>query len=353
MAFVSSFPIISTPRSSLATRRLSLCMSVEPSTANKSDVAGTKAWDLTLISPSKINIFLRIVRKRPDGFHDLASLFQSISLHDKLYFSEKSSSASEPHKDTLECNIAGIPTDSSNLILKAISNYRQHTNIQKYYHVRVEKRIPHQAGLGGGSSNAATTLWAMNELNRRLCSTPELIEFGAEFGSDISFFFSNGTAYCTGRGEIIRNMQLPMDHQFRNMKCYIIKPLEGLSTKLVFQKFSIDDCSPLDALTMLNDFQLENDSCTLNLQALKPNFINDLESPSFQIMPSLLRLKEKLYNAGFQIVLMSGSGTSIFCLGEPVGFDFSHFQSSFSVENNVRVFEANFINRPSSESWYE
>jgi len=150
-------------------------------------------WDIHVTSPAKINIFLRILRKREDGFHELASLFQAISLSDRLSLR----SQSELAKDSMECNMPGVPTDSSNLILKALDVFRKNTGTKEFFHVRLEKNVPMEAGLGGGSANAASALWAINELSGRPATNAQLAEYGAEFGSDISFFFSNGTAYCT------------------------------------------------------------------------------------------------------------------------------------------------------------
>lgn len=277
--------------------------------------------DLRLASPGKINLFLRITRKRPDGtshavppqssthpqivhtvsnspsilrhcrtcpgFHELASLFQSISLHDTLHFTLKTGTDPDAIIDTLECDTPGVPTDSSNLVLKALAKFRERTGTSVYFHVRLDKRIPHEAGLGGGSSNAATALWAANELTGRPATPAMLAEFGAEFGSDISFFLSSGTAYCTGRGEIIEDIPYLGD---RNL--YIVKPAEGLSTGLVFKNFDIDSCSTDDPRELLSSIQRDMDTA---------HFVNDLERPSFMIMPRLQHLKESLHREGFKV----------------------------------------------------
>ncbi len=143
---------------------------------------------LTLNSPAKVNLFLRILRRRSDGYHDLASLFQAISLYDTIHF------ALSDH-DELTCDKPGIPTDSTNLILKAADLFRRKTGLKFGLKAHLEKRIPHEAGLGGGSSNAATTLWALNQLHGQPASPDELIAWSGEIGSDITFFLSHGTAY--------------------------------------------------------------------------------------------------------------------------------------------------------------
>lgn len=304
-------------------------MAVPPLLPEPSSVVNPDEWDLRLGSPSKINLFLRVMGKRPDGksqnasltpnplheslkspsppmitqtppnfhslstgYHELASLFQSISLKDDVYFSKKTHSDPNPQADSLECDNPDIPTDDSNLILRALSKFRQHTGIGHYFRIRLEKRIPHEAGLGGGSSNAATALWAANELSDRPCSTKQLAELGAEFGSDISFFLSNGTAYCTGRGEILE--ELP---RLKPQTLYVVKPKEGLSTKEVFQNLRLDECSERDPKELLEKMQKG---------VIFADFVNDLEKPSFKLIPRLAEIKEKLYYAGFNVSLLPG-----------------------------------------------
>lgn len=221
------------------------------------------------------------------GYHELASLFQSISLHDILYFSRKTDEDEDPDLDTLECDTPGVPTDSSNLVIQALDKFREKTGIVTRFRIRLEKKIPHEAGLGGGSGNAATALWAANVLSDRPCSTNELAEFGAEFGSDISFFLSSGTAYCTGRGEILE--ELP---RLSPQTLYIIKPKEGLSTAAVFKNLDTTNCSTRDPRELLEKMQKG---------VIFADFVNDLEVPSFKINPRLGELKEKLYEEGFNV----------------------------------------------------
>lgn len=124
---------------------------------------------LSVFSPSKINLFLRILRRRSDGFHDLASLFHVIDLGDQMAFAPI-----EDKKDRLTCNFDDIPTDENNLVIKALNLFRNKTGSKQCFEIDLQKNVPHGAGLGGGSANAATTLWAANKLNgnvkNRFCS---------------------------------------------------------------------------------------------------------------------------------------------------------------------------------------
>lgn len=221
------------------------------------------------------------------GFHELASLFQTISLHDDIYFSKKTPEDPSPTTDTLECDTPGVPTDESNLVLKALATYRRRMRTEDYFRVRLIKRIPHEAGLGGGSANAATALWAANVAAGSPCSIQQLAEFGAEFGSDVSFFLSNGTAYCTGRGEILE--EIP---RMKPQTLYIVKPKEGLSTKEVFQELRLEECSDRNPRELLEK---------MRKGVIFADFVNDLEKPSFRLMPKLAELKQKLYDAGFNV----------------------------------------------------
>jgi 4-diphosphocytidyl-2-C-methyl-D-erythritol kinase len=268
---------------------------------------------LSLISPAKINVFLKVVGKRPDGFHDLASLFQTIDLKDTLHFA-----LADEDEMTSTCKY--LPRDPSNLIFRAAELFRRKSGKQFGLHVHIVKRIPQQSGLGGGSSNAATTLWGINELFGRPYSTEELQEWSAELGSDVPFFFSQGTAYCTGRGEILRPLE-PLPHQ----KVWIVKPDQGLSTPEVFQNLRVTELPLRDPERTLE-----------NILKGKMECYNDLELPAYSLFPELKDIKEKLGQAS-----MTGSGSALFCLGKPPLRKIPH----------TRTFSAAFINRQGN-SWY-
>jgi 4-diphosphocytidyl-2-C-methyl-D-erythritol kinase len=273
---------------------------------------------LVLRSPAKINLFLRILGRRADNYHELASLFQTIDLFDILTLTLCSSS------DRLSCTDPTIPLDETNLVSKGIELFRKKTHLKFYLNVHIEKNIPQQAGLGGGSSNAATILWGLNELLQKPATMQQLMKWGGEIGSDVSFFLSQGTAYCTGRGEVIQPIA-----QLKNQKLVIVKPKEGLSTPLVYKNVKLEKIPHWDPYSAL---QVVSEG--------KSFYKNDLEISAFEIMPSLLNLKNELVKSGFDNVLMSGSGTAFFCTGKSSGIDKNHFSH-----------QAQFINR-SKEAWF-
>lgn len=273
---------------------------------------------ITLLSPAKVNLFLRVVGRRPDGYHELASLFQTVNLCDTLQFELAD-------KDELICDVPGVPADHSNLILKAIELFRRKTGKEFGVKVVLDKKIPPQSGLGGGSSNAATTLWALNQLNGEPASVGELQSWGAEIGSDVPFFLSQGTAYCTGRGEKVRNLDpLP------KVSMCLVQPGQGLPTPMIYQRLNLDELSSRDPENALGEF----------LQGSE-DYFNDLEEPAFALLPRLALLKQSILEQGFEHVMMTGSGSALFCVGDRVP----------KVGGDVRHYIVEYLNRPESE-WY-
>lgn len=134
-----------------------------------------------LFSPCKINLFLRILRKREDGYHDLASLFQAIGFGDNLELTP----INDVKADEFTCNMEGVPTDSTNLVLRAIQLMRDKTGVEQYFFTNLIKECPAQAGLGGGSANAATAMWGVNELMGRPATLEQVrVERAVLFGCD-------------------------------------------------------------------------------------------------------------------------------------------------------------------------
>ncbi|KAL7539255.1 hypothetical protein ACHAWF_006352 [Thalassiosira exigua] len=326
---------------SSAARRTSLLRTAAVDDAVEEASTASPSKSLTLFSPCKINLFLRILRKRPDGFHDLASLFQAVGFGDTLRLSLL---AEGSEGDEFSCNMEGVPTDSSNLVLRALELMRRRTGREDaFFDADLVKRVPAQAGLGGGSANAATAMWGANELLGRPATLDELIEWSGELGSDITFFLSRGTAYCTGRGEIMTPIDPPLPS---GAKLSIVKPDLGLSTPKVFGALDYDGLSSEDPEALRDVF--------LNEGVVKTDdkyYINDLEQPAFDCLPELKALKDELLGVdGFDHVMMSGSGTSIFCIGEPA--DKEGFMKEFDGRVGVSVFNAEFINREEG-CWFE
>ncbi|KAH6814279.1 kinase [Perilla frutescens var. frutescens] len=291
---------------------------------------------LTLFSPCKINVFLRITGKRADGYHDLASLFHVISLGDKIKFSLSPSKST----DRLSTNVPGVPLDERNLIIKALNLFRKKTGVDNYFWIHLDKKVPTGAGLGGGSSNAATALWAANQFSGCVATEKDLQEWSGEIGSDIPFFFSHGSAYCTGRGEVVEDIAPPIP---LDLPMVLIKPQEACPTGEVYKRLRMDQTSQIDPLVLLEKISkggISQDVC-----------VNDLEPPAFEVVPSLKRLKQRIAAAGrgqYDAVFMSGSGSTIVGVGSPDPPQFLYDDDDYT---NVFLSEAKFITR-SPNQWY-
>nr|ABP96842.1 4-diphosphocytidyl-2-C-methyl-D-erythritol kinase [Salvia miltiorrhiza] len=291
---------------------------------------------LTLFSPCKINVFLRITGKRADGFHDLASLFHVISLGDKIKFSLSPSKST----DRLSTNVPGVPLDERNLIIKALNLFRKKTGVDNYFWIHLDKKVPTGAGLGGGSSNAATALWAANQFSGCVASEKDLQEWSGEIGSDIPFFFSHGAAYCTGRGEVVEDIPPPVP---LDLPMVLIKPQEACPTGEVYKRLRMNQTSQIDPLVLLEKISkggISQDVC-----------VNDLEPPAFEVVPSLKRLKQRIAAAGrgqYDAVFMSGSGSTIVGVGSPDPPQFVYDDDEYK---NVFLSDAKFITR-SAHQWY-
>jgi len=223
---------------------------------------------------AKINWALRVTGKRGDGYHDIETVFQTISLHDTLTFT-----ASD--RLTLTCDDPAIPTDDTNLVVRAARGH----NVA----IALRKRIPAGGGLGGGSSDAAATLAALGINNPAAALS---------LGSDVPFFFTGGTAYAVGRGEIIT--PLP---PVRGVPLLLVIPHERVSTASAYamlRRFS----PPLGMeryRAMIED----------GLLAHASELINDFEEPVFDAVPRLRHLKSRMIEAGAAWAAMSGSGSTI------------------------------------------
>jgi 4-diphosphocytidyl-2-C-methyl-D-erythritol kinase len=247
---------------------------------------------LSFYSPAKINLFFHVIKKRVDGYHDIASIIQAIDLFDRIDIKIS-------QKDQWTCSDQHLPMDfHHNLVIKALFLFRQKTQISTPLSIHLEKKIPIESGLGGGSSNAATILWALNELFHRPLSLEELITLGGQIGSDVPFFFSLGTAFCESRGEKVENFSLP----YRIFGTLVLSPF-GISTKKAYSFFH-------------HFSKKEMGKILLSYKQGKPLFFNDLESAVFDFEPRLYERKKELLRKGFSQVTMTGSGSAFFCFGK-------------------------------------
>ena len=283
---------------------------------------------LTLFSPAKANLFFKILFKRKDGYHEIASLFQTLNFGDILTFS-----LSNHKKDEFTSEGIQLTLDfSQNLIGKALFLFRNKIKKDFFVKIHLQKRIPLQSGLGGGSSNAATTLLGLNCLLGNPLEQVELLELAEQLGSDVPFFFSSGSAYCEGRGEKFKDVNISEEHK---NPFYLAFPDFGLSTKEVFGAFEtgekyisntsknkLEKFRNNDSEQALLSWQV-NEKVKTNLKTktqtkVKTEIIfNDLEDAAFQVQPKLKVFKKQLLELGFSKVSMTGSGSSFLCFEKP------------------------------------
>lgn len=249
---------------------------------------------VTFAAPAKINLSLRVSSKvREDGFHNVDILMAPIDLQDELDFHNSRTT-------TLLCDTPGVPTDESNLVFKAIREFEKAYGRKAKQRITLTKHIPHGAGLGGGSADAAITLKAVNEILGTGYDAEELHAMAAALGSDVPFFLNPVISRCTGRGEIVTPVPELADW---TSPLVLIKPQFGVSTPTAYKGLT---CSRRHKNVSYGAQQV--DGITL---------INELERPVFAKFPILGMWKMWLLEQeGVRGALMSGSGSSLFALTE-------------------------------------
>lgn len=260
--------------------------------------------NIKLKCPAKINLTLEVLNKRDDGFHNIKSIMQMISLYDYLDITIEESDKTEIF---LGGNSAEIPYDSRNLVYKAAELFLNKTGKTAKVEIEIEKNIPISAGLAGGSTDGAGTLYGLNELFGRSVSKYELHNLCAQLGSDLNVCLEGGTLLATSRGECIeklKTIQMPVT---------LIKPKKlGISAGEAYAKYAKKEIKPQNHMTekMLNALE--------NGEDIKPYLYNDLEYAVFDDYKELQFIKSKLPNS-----IMSGSGSTYFILEDLKDIEFS------------------------------
>ncbi|MBT8037822.1 MAG: 4-(cytidine 5'-diphospho)-2-C-methyl-D-erythritol kinase [Verrucomicrobiae bacterium] len=242
----------------------------------------------TWIAPAKVNLTLRVLGKREDGFHELESLMAPLDLGDSLQF-EKSD------QYRLHCDTPGVPLDESNLITMAVRAFEKQYGRRCLWNVSLVKNVPHGAGLGGGSSDAASALLALNQLEQAGFTERELASMAAECGSDVPFFIYRGLGMIGGRGERVEPVDVP---GLDRCPILLLKPSFGVSTPDAYQH-----CLTAKPLPRV----------PYHAQALPwGEIVNDLEKPVFQKHRFLAEIKMWLLaQPETEAAMMSGSGSTM------------------------------------------
>jgi 4-diphosphocytidyl-2-C-methyl-D-erythritol kinase len=243
---------------------------------------------------AKINIGLHILGKRSDGYHNLETVFHEIDCFDEIEL--------ELHdKVAMTADSILVPVDGSNLCLRAAALLQKEKHVRQGVVIHLKKNIPIGAGLGGGSSDAAAVLCGLNQLWELRLSNNQLQTLAAQIGADIPFFVEGGTAYATGRGEVLESFSFPMPYWIA-----VVTPLVWISTAWAYSQL----IPKRNEKTIgLQDVLLKEITHPKNLASFVQN---DFELLVFKTHPELERVKDKLKEMGAVFSLMSGSGSSLF-----------------------------------------
>lgn len=294
---------------------------------------------LTLPAFAKINLGLRVLGKRPDGYHEIDTVLQTISLHDTIHLTV----TREPGI-VLSCDDRSLSTGADNLVYRAASGLQERLKPGRGVRIRLEKRIPMQAGLGGGSSDAAVTLLGLAPLWEPNATVREVLEVAAQLGSDVPFFLCGGTARARGTGS---NLTVAVDSPEQQL--LIIKPNAGISTRAAYESLKAASLgsalTSAEAKTILSSSRQGEKFDNFDSKALQ----NDFERVAFQLEPEIERAKIALLKAGADAVLLAGSGSAL------VGFfDNGDAQARaiqmIELETGWRVFPCRTVGRDSYRS---
>lgn len=259
---------------------------------------------ISLFAPAKINLLLAITGTRSDGFHTLVSLVAPISLGDTLSASPENSPL-----DTLTCAMPGVPTDTSNLVIRATQLFREHVPECPKIAWKLEKNVPHGAGLGGGSSDAAAALKILNQLCGNALDKKILHSLAAQLGSDVPLFLDGNPLVMRGRGEAIESISPDALSNLRKRRFLLFKPAFGVSTADAYR--AMKQNAPRD---YVSDAEAEKrlSTCLATPTENPLPLFNNMERAVFRKHPALPTLFSELETQHQVFPRMSGSGSACF-----------------------------------------
>jgi len=254
--------------------------------------------------PAKLNLYLEVTGKRADGYHDIETVMQTVSLYDGLVIEP----CEPPGAILVECDDAAVPSGPENIVHRAAAEMRRATGRTEGVRMRLSKQIPAGAGLAGGSSDAAGAIAGLNLLWDARLSSERLARIGAAVGSDVPFFFTAGAAVCRGRGEIVEPLPPHRPQWF-----VIVWPEFELSTRSIYETLSLDLTNRPENDTIRDLIRLLDRTEPSQLGAC---FFNRLEKTATAVRSELVRIRQAMVEAGLKGVTMTGSGSAFFGLCE-------------------------------------
>jgi len=294
-------------------------------TKSSSGSTSTPSSAITVLAPAKINLVLRILDRRADGFHNLWSLMQTVRLEDEVTVR-----LNQNHTEiTLQCDARSLSTDQTNLVYRAAAAVLQHSEWKVGLDIVLTKRIPMGAGLGGGSSDAAATIVGLNQLLHLGWSAMEMAQVGQALGSDVPFFFFAPSAAVAGRGEQVSSVQITGSRWV-----VLVNPGFPVETRWAYQRLS----STRAGVQPLSDFHASlGRERHLSWEQVLRVAENDFEAPVFQAHPVLLDIRQQLSAQGAEAALLSGSGATVFgVFKDEAGAQ--QAQARFQTESHLKVF---------------
>jgi 4-diphosphocytidyl-2-C-methyl-D-erythritol kinase len=247
-------------------------------------------------APAKVNFGLCILGKRPDGYHSIQTILQMVDLCDWLTFRAIDGGAIR-----LTCISSTLPTDDGNLIVRAARLLQQTFHVQQGVEITLDKHIPVAAGLGGGSSDAATTLLVLNHAWRLHCGAATLHDLAARLGSDVPFFLDGPTALACGRGEVLSRVTPPPP-----LKGMLVNPGFGVSAGWAYGQLTKQSTATDLTMSTILEALRKHD-----LPLLADVMVNDLEPGVAATYPIIRRMQETLQTMGAPVTFMSGSGPTV------------------------------------------
>jgi 4-diphosphocytidyl-2-C-methyl-D-erythritol kinase len=255
---------------------------------------------VTVFAPAKVNLILRVLDRRPDGFHNVWSLMQTVGLEDAVTIRL----APQHAEIRLQCDSHSLSADQTNLVYRAAVAVLAQLQQKIGLDIRLAKHIPMGAGLGGGSSDAAATILGINRLLNLGWSAVRMAEIGQELGSDVPFFFHAPTAVVAGRGEQVRAIHLA-DSRW----AVLVNPGFPVETKWAYQQLSTTRQGVAPLSERCSQLEAQSQTSWDDVISLASN---DFEGPVFATHPVLQQIKLDLLSRGAQLALLSGSGATVF-----------------------------------------
>jgi 4-diphosphocytidyl-2-C-methyl-D-erythritol kinase len=296
---------------------------------------------LTLPSFAKINWSVRVLGRRPDGYHEVRTILQTVSLKDELRFEVTNDGDLD-----LTCDHAEIPTDDRNLIVRAAGALQQRFSVSAGAQIQLVKTIPTQAGLGGGSSNAAVSLLALSQLWRVPARRADLLEIAAKIGADVPFFFYGGSAAGTGTGATVSPLEDCLELNSQHL--VIVTPNATVATVDAYAALNLPALTTLPPEPILSSLQTHAKSGNSHQwpahDQLQDNLRNDFEAVIFEKEPEIKRAGDTLREAGATGVLLAGSGSSVFGIFANRETQ-QHAVSTLRAEDGWRIFPCVTLSR--------